>query len=157
MLWLFISYLGLVNEETHEGGHQHRAGHAALPAHLLLEEREGCGRRLLGHGHRVRLSHARHAVDWRADGADGSDATSFVGSRGLVVWWSGSGLATLGWFGWTDLLLLSLGSRARAVQSPSSDVTHSEKSRRREADLWLSFFFSTPFNPLRAELIEAAK
>lgn len=61
----------------------------------------------------------------------------------------------LGWFGWTGLLLLSLGSRARVVQSPSSDVTHSEKSRRCEADLWLSF--SPPFNPLRAELIEAAK
>lgn len=56
-----ISYLGLVYEKPHESWHQHRARHAAFPPHLLLQEREGSGRRLLRHGHRVGLSHARHA------------------------------------------------------------------------------------------------
>lgn len=69
----FSSYLGLVYEEPHEGGHQHGAGHAAFSPHLLLEEGEGGGRRLLGYGHRVGLSHARHAGGLTAAAATGGN------------------------------------------------------------------------------------
>lgn len=55
------SYLGLVYEKPHESWHQHRARHAAFSPHLLLQKRERSGRRLFRYGHRVGLSHARHA------------------------------------------------------------------------------------------------
>lgn len=65
---LSVSYLGLVYEEPYESWHQYRARHAALPPHLLLEEGEGSGRGLLGHGDRVGLPHAGHAALGAAGG-----------------------------------------------------------------------------------------
>ena len=73
-----LRYLRLVNEESHESGDEHRAGHAGLPPHLLLEEREGGGRRLLRYPHRVRLSQARHVHNKGSDPGRGSAFTKYA-------------------------------------------------------------------------------